>query len=426
MKSGFSLLARGFLYFCKNCEGCSRRNSVSADANISHPHITVRFESKFARRGMIDLVESRKKIDEIDKKIVSLFKKRMLIADDVAAYKKKIGKPVFDPAREKEKLDALEAYADNDFNKTAIRELFNQIMSISRKYQYGKLAKKETVAFSELPSSAKIGFFGGRGAYTEGAMKDFFGKNVKGVPYKSFKEVCAAINSLEIDFGVLPIENSTTGGISDIYDLLVEYDNHILGEQIEKIDHALLGLKNSDFSMITDIYSHAQPILQCTSFLEANPNLNTHVYGSTAESAAKIKREGNAAHAVIASKRNAEFYALKVLAEDIANDKANSTRFIILGKEQRYLKGADKLSICFEIPHRSGSLYSLLSNFIYNNINMTNIESRPIPGKLWQYRFFVDFDGNLNDAGVLNALEGIKAESDSLTVLGNYPSANRM
>ena len=274
-------------------------------------------------------------------------------------------------------------------------------------------------------SADNIGFFGGSGTYTERAMKDFFGNDTKAKSFDSFKKVCEAVGNGSIEYGVLPIENSTTGSISDIYDLLMEYEVHILGEAIEPIDHALLGLPSANLEDITEVYSHPQPLLQCSNFLSKYPDWNTFAYGSTSKSALKVKNDGKINQAAIASKANAEFYGLKVLAENIANDTLNATRFIVIGKGGNYLENADKISISFEIPHKTGSLYSILSNFIYNNINMTNIESRPIPKRRWQYRFFVDFDGNLNDAGVINAITGLKAEANSFTLLGNYVGADK-
>lgn len=374
---------------------------------------------------MVDLLESRRKIDEIDKEISRLFLERMKVAADVADYKRATGKPVYDRAREEEKLRTIEDFADSAFNKKALHELFSGLMSVSRKYQYSRL--KEDFASSsflkELPPSEKIGFFGGVGSYTELAMKDFFGDKTEGRPYPSFQAICKSIESGEIDYGVLPIENSTTGSIADIYELLSEHHIFILGEKIEPIDHALLGQEGAKFSDITDIFTHAEPILQCSSFLSSLNTVKSHAYGSTSESARMVKESGRKNYAAIASKRRAAFYGLSVLASDIADDRKNATRFILLGREVFSDSNADKINICFDIPHKSGSLYSLISNFIYNNVNMTAIESRALPDKRWKYRFFVELEGNLSDENVQNALHGIKAEAEYFTILGNYVSA---
>lgn len=376
---------------------------------------------------MKDLNETRKQIDAIDKKIVDLFEERMKVADDVAEFKLATKKPVYDPARESEKLDTLTSLADSNFNKTAVKELFTQIMSISRKYQYRKLASPLnesditwTESFINTGKTIKSAFFGVSGTYTERAMNDFFSGNACGVPKPSFEDVCRAVSEGEVDFGVLPIENTTSGSLADIYDLLIKFDNKIVGEKIEKIDHALLGVPGAKLSDITDIYSHAQPLLQCSSFIAKNPDWHTHVFGSTADSANKVAADKNIHCAAIASRQIADRLGLIILRDDIADFLTNATRFIILSKKNTYLTNADKVSICFEIPHKSGSLYNLLSNFIYNGLNMTRIESRPIPGKPFEYRFFIDFTGSLKDPGVVNALTGIKAESNNLVILGTY------
>lgn len=375
---------------------------------------------------MIDLAESRQKIDKIDAEISRLFLERMRVAADVADYKRATGKPVYDRQREDEKLATIETFADTEFNKKALRELFSGIMSVSRKYQYNRLRDRAiSSAIDSLPPSENIGFFGGVGSYTELAMKDFFGSKTEGKAFPTFQSICKAIEKGEIDYGVLPIENSATGSISDIYELLSEHNIFILGEKIEPIDHALLGQPESELSEITDIFTHPEPILQCSSFLSSLEKVEAHAYGSTSESAKMVKESGNLHYAAIASKRRAAYYGLKILASDIADDRKNATRFIVLGKENLSLKNANKINICFDIPHKSGSLYSLISNFIYNNVNMTAIESRAIPDKRWKYRFFVELEGNLSDENVQNALHGIMAEAEYFTILGNYVSTTK-
>lgn len=377
----------------------------------------------------VDLAESRKKIDEIDRQMTALFEERMKVAGEVAAYKLETGKAVFDKEREEQKLASVESMVEGEFNKTGIRELYSQIMSISRKYQYTLLAQKKDTKIGvaeamcetfSVTKEAQVAFYGVRGTYTEQAMEEFFGQPVQGVPCATFKEVMQCVKEGKAVYGVLPIENSSTGSISDIYDLLVEYDNRIVGEHVVKIDHVLVGLPGTELSDITDVYSHIQPLLQCKSWLDEHPQWKKHEHGSTAGCAQKIQTDGNKAHAAIASKRAAEYYGLSILAENICMNEANSTRFIIISAKPVYQKQADKVSICFEVPHVSGSLYNILSHFIYNNLNMTNIESRPIPGRNWEYRFFLDFTGNLMEPAVQNALTGIAAEANALTILGNY------
>lgn len=372
---------------------------------------------------MIDLIKSRESIDRIDKQMVELFEERMTVAKDVAEYKRNTGKKVFDPEREAQKLETLGALASTEFNERAIQELFSQIMSISRKYQYSLLSEQNErfEELMELPKTAdtKVCFFGAPGSYSEQAMLDCFGSNVTSFPAASFKEVMEAVQSKKADFGVLPIENTTTGGITDSYDLLMEYENYLVGEHVVKIEHALLGVPGAKVEDIRKVYSHSQGLSQCKKFFDAYPEIRPAVSSSTSESAKKVMEAKDITLAAIASKRAAEIYGLEVLRECLNTEDINSTRFIIVTNQKLFLPNANKISICFELPHESGSLYKMLSHIMYNNLNMTKIESRPIPGRSFEYRFFVDFEGKITDAAVRNTLNGIREEASRLKVLGN-------
>ena len=372
---------------------------------------------------MIDLAKSRESIDRIDKQIVELFEERMKVAGDVAEYKRGTGKKVFDPEREAQKLETLGALASTAFNERAIQELFSQIMSISRKYQYSLLAeqKEQFTELPELPKTAatKVCFFGAPGSYSEQAMVDCFGTEVTSFPADTFKDVMEAVQNGSADFGVLPIENTTTGGITDSYDLLMEYDNYLVGEHVTKIEHALLAVPGTKIEDIRRIYSHSQGLSQCRRFFDEHPEIRPMVSQSTSESAKKVMEANDVSMAAIASKRAARIYGLDILAECLNTEEVNSTRFIIVTNHKQYLPNANKISICFELPHESGSLYKMLSHIMYNNLNMTKIESRPIPGRSFEYRFFVDFEGKITEAAVRNTLNGIREEASRLKILGN-------
>lgn len=375
--------------------------------------------------GMVDLLKSREEIDRIDKQIVSLFEERMNIAKNVAEYKISVGKKVYDKQREEEKLRTLGKLASNEFNRCAVEELFTQIMSISRKLQY-TMVKSEGIAdtfqcIKQLPitKETKVVFFGQEGTYTQQCMEDYFGTEVDSFNELTFRKVMEAVKEGRADYGVLPIENSSTGGITDIYDLLVEYDNYLIGEHVVKIQNALLGLPGATVENLRTVYSHPQPLLQCAKFLDEHSYIERKEYLSTAASAKKVKEDGDLTQAAIGSVKAAQCYGLEILKESINKDDTNCTRFIIIANQKIYLENANKVSICFELPHKSGTLYNMLSHFIYNNLNMVKIESRPINGKNFEYRFFVDVEGNLQDAGVINALRGIKEEASVVRILGN-------
>lgn len=375
---------------------------------------------------MIDLQQSRLEIDEVDKKIVELFEYRMQLAKDVAEYKIQTGKKVFDKEREEEKLRTLKAMAGNEFNKHGVFELFKQIISMSRKLQYGLISTHgDEINFEEIDnlkinSKTKVVCFGVKGSYTEQAMEEYFGTDIDGFHAPTFKQVMQAIKEGKAEYGVLPIENTSTGGITDIYDLLIEFDNYIIGEHVVKIDHALLGLPMAELDKLQQVYSHPQALMQCSKYLESHKNMIPVECISTADSAKKVLADGDITQGAIASKQAASYYGLKILAEAINHEDTNCTRFIIIGKKKEFIKNANKISICFELPHESGSLYNMLSHFIYNNLNMTKIESRPLEGRNFEYRFFADFEGNLREAGVKNALTGIQEEAMDLKILGNY------
>lgn len=376
---------------------------------------------------MRDLTELREEIDGIDSQIASLYEKRMAIAEEVAEYKLSVGKKVTDRTRERSKLDRLTALMPTPFLKTGIYELFEQIMAVSRKRQYQLMTEKgfcEKPDFVEIDAldytSARTVFQGAEGAYAQLALKEYFGADACGRNVETWRDAMEAIRTGEADYAVLPIENSSAGIVSENYDLLVEYDNCIVGEQIIGVEHALLGQPGAVLSDITDVYSHPQALMQCGRYLEEHRSWERHSLKNTAVAARKVKEDKKQNEAAIASRLTAEIYGLAVLKECIQDNRTNATRFLIVTGRRVFVKGAKKISICFEIPHESGSLYRMLSHFIYNGLNMNHIESRPIPEKNWEYRFFVDFEGNLGDAAVANALRGLGEETTRFKILGNY------
>lgn len=334
---------------------------------------------------------------------------------------------MFDKEREDAKIAALTALTDSDFNSHAIEELFRQIMSISRKRQYQLLAREGVIGrlpFTQVESIEKenirVVFQGVEGAYTQAAMKKYFGDRVNSFAVAKWRDALEAISEGMADFAVLPIENSTAGFVSEIYDLLLKYDDYIVGEQIIRIEHTLLGLPGTKLSDIKTVCSHEQGLMQCEEFLNEHRDWQQVAVDNTAMAAKKVAKEQDASQAAIASAFAGEVFGLEVLKEHISTTKGNSTRFIIVSNQRIFEKDANKISICFETPHRSGALYHILSHFIYNNLNMSKIESRPIPERNWEYRFFVDVEGNLNDSAVKNALRGITEEAANVKILGNY------
>ena len=376
---------------------------------------------------MRELADIRAELDVIDKKITELFEERLELVTQVAEYKIANGKPVLDRKREAEKLARLSALAGSEFSKIGVRELFEQIMAISRKRQYQLLTDSgqgEDTGFEVKDSidfaHARVVYQGVEGAYSQMAMNAFFGEHTDSFHVETWRNAMEALKNGEADFAVLPIENSSAGIVSENYDLLVEYDNYIVGEQTIKVDHALLGLPEAEIADITCVYSHPQALMQCVDFLDEHRDWERISLKNTAMSAKKVVEDGQKNQAAIANPLTAEIYGLKVLKRSINYSSENSTRFIIVSGKKMCKRDAGKISICFEVPHESGSLYHMLSHIIYNNLNMNKIESRPIKDKSFEYRFFVDFEGNLKDGAVQNALTGLAEEAGKLRILGNY------
>ena len=312
-----------------------------------------------------------------------------------------------------------------------VQELYQQLMSLSRKLQYQQLVKAGALGrlpFIEIDSldveKARVVFQGMEGAYGQAAMKTYFGEDCNSYSVRTFRDAMEAIEEGAADYAVLPIENSTAGAVNEVYDLLVEFENYIVGETIIPIKNTLSGLPGTDISEIERVYSKAEALMQASHFLGEHGDWQQISVVNTAIAAQKVVKDGDKAQAAVCSAYAAKIHGLEVLADNINDEPDNCTRFIVVTNQKVYLKHASKISIEFELPHQSGaqsgSLYDLLSHFVYNNINMTKIESRPVKGKQWEYRFFVDFDGSLEDAAVKNALRGLREEATNLRILGNY------
>lgn len=376
---------------------------------------------------METLQELRGQLDEIDAQIVDLYQRRMDICGKVGEFKISAGRKVFDKQREKEKLAAVTANVEDEFYKKGLVELYEQLMSMSRKLQYQLLTKKG--ALGRLPfigmdkldvEGARIVFQGTEGAYSQAAMEKYFGENINSFHVQTFRDAMEAIEEGSADFAVLPIENSSAGAVNEVYDLLMEFENYIVGEVLLPIEHTLAGLPGTNLSEIERVYSHPQALMQSAKFLDEHRDWQQISVANTAVAAKKVLEDQECKKAAICSKYAAEFYGLEVLEEQINHNEHNATRFIIVTNQKIFLKDATKISICFECAHESGSLYQLLSHFIYNDLNMIKIESRPVEGRNWEYCFFVDFEGNMADGAVKNAIRGLREEARNLKILGNY------
>jgi len=389
---------------------------------------------------VLDLLQIRDEIDKIDRSIVELFEQRMSLVNNVAEYKLATGKPVLDREREQIKIEKAKELAHGDFNKQGISELFVQMMAISRKWQYRLLqeyeeqhggnvqaVKSATEAKDDYRvvdafdfTGATVAYCGIPGAYAHQALRGYFGSDVKEISVASFRQAMEAIREQTADYAVLPIENTSAGIVNDVYDLMVEFDNRIIDTYDLPISHSLLVVKGAKMEDIRFVYSHPQALMQCQKYLDGHLEWSKIRTENTAISAKLLAEDGDRTHAAIASSVNAELYGLDILEENLQHNDNNMTRFVVIGRKAEYRKDAQRISISFELPHEEGALYNMLSHFIYNDLSMTKIESRPIQGKNWQYRFYVEFEGRLDQAGVKNALRGIEAEAIDMRLLGNY------
>ena len=384
-------------------------------------------EKREAQQSALDLAELRSRIDEIDADIVRLYEERMQVTDQVGEFKIRTGRKVYDKDRERAKIETVRELVHTEFSKKGVTELFSQLMSMSRKRQFAMLEKAGLpgrtpfIAIDQLDrENIRVVFQGEEGAYSHAAMAAYFGDDVNCFHVPKFRDAMEAIAEGSADYAVLPIENSTAGIVTDNFDLLVDFENYIVAEQIVPVEHVLMAYPGTRLEDIRRVFSHPQALSQCEGLFQAHREWEAAAYGNTALAAKKIAKEMRTDQAAIGSAFAAKRFGLEILQSHVNDQEANATRFMIVTNQRVFVKDARKISICFELPHSSGTLYNVLSNFIFNDVNMTHIESRPIPGRSWEYRFFIDFEGNLNDAGVRNALRGIREEAINMKILGNY------
>lgn len=371
---------------------------------------------------MSKLEDYRKEIDLIDKELVSLFERRMDLAVKVGEYKKENNLPILNEAREKEVIKKNISKLKNINYSNITEEFFEKIMELSRSLQKN-IVKEEADESSINKEEMVIGYQGLEGAFSEEAVLKFFNNPKNTKKYEHFEDVFEAIAKKEINYGVLPIENSYTGAISEVYDLLVKYGFYIIGEECVKIDQHLIGIKGAALEEIEEIYSHPQGFHQSKKFLSQFDKVKLIPYYNTAISAKYVADLKDKRKAAIGSRRAAEIYGLEILKEKINDKRDNCTKFIVISRNPNYDKKSDKISVVFSLEDKAGNLYSLLRYFAENNINMIKIESRPNKNESWKYLLYVDFEGNLENEDVRKALSRIEENSRYFRILGSYKSS---
>ena len=380
-----------------------------------------------------DLSEIRESINEVDQSLAQLFEKRMELVALVAEYKIENDIPILNSEREKQVIErALESLRDKSLSRE-MEIFFNELMAISREYQSRYIDEKfvaqtrgsdEAWGISALASretkKLKIGFQGVEGSFSEEALLNYFGKEAMTSSFRFFEDVFMAIDRGDVDYGILPVENSSTGSVNEVYDLLRKYGCHINGEIVLKVKQNLLGVKGASIEDIKEVYSHSQGFQQSAEFFKEHPSWKLIPYHNTALGAKLVSEAGDISRAAVASERAAAIYGLDILKENLNFNSKNYTRFVIVGKDLELDESSDKISVVLTVRHKAGSLCDVLRLFSQEGLNLLKIESRPIMDKSWEYFFHLDFEGNLQDPHVSRIMDQIRSRTTYFKILGNY------
>lgn len=372
---------------------------------------------------MKDLEQCRKEIDEIDQQLMKLFEQRMALSKDVITYKLAHDMEIFQPQREKAVIEKnTHRVVDKKLEQYA-QSFIQDIMDVGKSYQASFISLKDSYQLAKPKTNdIKVGYAGVPGAFAHQALLEYFGA-VSNTNYEHFQDVYEALKNDDIDYGIVPLENSSTGAINDNYDLVRDYDFYIVGEHSVNVTQHLLAIKGTKLEEIKMVYSHPQGIQQSSKFLQQFPHIMPQNFSNTAAAAKFVSEGKNRQIAAIASNNAAELYDLEVIRANIHNEESNNTRFIVFGKQLEDHELTDRVSIVFTLQHKVGALYSILKVIKDHQINLSRIESRPIKDKHWQYYFYIDFEGSLHEDNVRLALEQLKTNCLTLRVIGNYQHA---
>ena len=376
----------------------------------------------------MDLSEIRQEINRVDEELVQLFVERMNLASQVAAYKKEHNMPIFVPAREREILKKVAEQAGPEFGSYA-RLLFSNIMDLSRSHQgkqNGKatgLAEAVSLAIEHtpklFPQDAMVACQGVEGAYSQIACEKIF-KNPFIMYFKSFEGVFTAIDQGLCQYGILPIENSTAGSVKKVYDLMVEHNFSIVRTFRLKVDHNLLVKPGTRLSDIKVIYSHEQALNQSAGFLSSLPGVNAVPVANTAVAAEMVAKSDRNDIACLSSRSCAELYGLECLRSSVQDTGNNHTRFICISKNLEIYPGSDRTSIMLVLPHKPGSLYKLLSRLYVLGINVTKLESRPIPDRDFEFMFYFDLETSIYSEEFIQLMCELQDLCEEFKYLGSY------
>lgn len=374
---------------------------------------------------MMDLQQLRSGIDDIDEKILGLFMQRMELCKGVADYKKLHDIPVFQGGREQQVIDRIKALTANKDLETGTAALFTAIMDISKILQ-NRLILEGSPDYSVKPlpdfnRPLKIGCQGTSGANSEAAAHAIFGD--REITFcRTFEDVFKMVQSGELDYGIIPVHNSTAGSVDSTYDLMAKYYVYIVGEVCIEINHCLAAKTDCPLSEIKQVYSHPQALAQCSDFLTMN-GLKTSEYGNTATAAAMVAESDPGERlAAVCSVECAESLGLNILAKGIADCSVNRTQFVCISREMQVSPDSDAITVMLKIPHTEGSLYRLLTKFCVNGMNLLRIESRPIRDGSFDVMFYLDFNGKISDPCVKATLRDLEQNLEYFRILGTFKS----
>ena len=354
----------------------------------------------------MSLENLRKKIDQADAEIVRLIAERIRNAEKIGREKQKQGKQLEDLSRETEVMSNIRRLAGQENVSIAgLESIYRRIVNVAKSVE-----------------GLIVAFQGEIGAYSEEAAVDFFGPSIEVRPCETLDAVFDAVERGEAHFGVVPIENSLEGSISQVYDLLLDSSLKVRGEIELRVIHCLIANPGVKLDLLRRVYSHPQALGQCRAFLK---HLDCELIPTydTAGSVKMIKEQGMTDGAAIASVRAAEIYAMQIMAREIEDTPNNFTRFFVLAKHDSPPTGNDKTSIVFSVSHKPGALYSLLRELAASQVNLTKIESRPTRQRPWEYNFYLDFEGHREDTASREALGKLEETALFVKVLGSYPRA---
>ena len=376
----------------------------------------------------MDLAELRQEIDKIDDSLVSLFGARMDIAAKIAEVKKQTDAPIFVPARERKKLQEVAEKAGPEMANYT-RVLYSMLFELSRSYQskhigtlsplYHRITQAIENTPKLFPQAPMVACQGVEGAYSQIACEKIF-KNPFIFYFKTFEAVFDAIEQGMCPYGILPIENSTAGSVNKVYDLMIQHNFSIVRTFRLKVDHNLLVNPGARLEDIKEIYSHEQAISQCGDFLQGLPGVNIIPVGNTALASEMVSKSGRKDVAALSSRACAELYGLECLASNVQDKGNNRTRFICISKNLEIYPGADKTSIMMILNHKPGALYKVLARLYTLGINVTKLESRPIPDREFEFMFYFDLETSIYSEEYIQLMCELDELCEEFKYLGSY------